>query len=60
MAPFSINKWSPFQLTKTRLAAIPGKKHTYQVTVTSMADERLAPLYERWRRAEMYQAAHRV
>lgn len=43
-----------------RLAAIPGKKHTYQVTVTSMADERLAPLYERWRWAEMYQAAHRV
>jgi hypothetical protein len=33
---------------------------TYEVSVTSMRDERLAPLYEHWRRSEMYQAAHRV
>jgi hypothetical protein len=43
-----------------RLPAIEGKEHTYEVTVTSLEDERLAPLYEQWRRAEMYQAAHRV
>jgi hypothetical protein len=33
---------------------------SYEVAVSSMEDERLAPLYERWRWAEMYQAAHRV
>lgn len=33
---------------------------TWEVSVTSMRDERLAPIYERWRWSEMYQAAHRV
>jgi hypothetical protein len=33
---------------------------TYEVGVTSMADRRLAPIYEHWRWSEMLQAAHRV
>jgi DNA-binding transcriptional ArsR family regulator len=37
-----------------------GDGTTWQVTVHTMRDERLAPIYEHWRWAEMYQAAHRV
>jgi hypothetical protein len=33
---------------------------TYEVSVRSMKDKRLAPIYDRWRWSEMYQAAHRV
>jgi uncharacterized RmlC-like cupin family protein len=33
---------------------------TWEVAVSSMRDERLAPIYEHWRWSEMYQAAHRV
>jgi hypothetical protein len=37
-----------------------GDGTTWQVSVSTMRDQRLAPIYEHWRWSEMYQAAHRV
>jgi hypothetical protein len=37
-----------------------GDGKSWEVTASTMRDQRLAPIYDHWRWAEMYQAAHRV
>ena len=46
--------------TTYRIETITDGENSYEITVTTMKDERLRPIYEAWRQGEMYQAAMRV